>query len=48
MTISRLPAVSAPTVLYGGPGNDRLNGGNGPNILVGCDGDDELIGGLAA
>jgi hypothetical protein len=38
--------VRLPTVLYGGPGNDRLNGGNGPNILVGCDGNDELIGGL--
>jgi Ca2+-binding RTX toxin-like protein len=33
------------TVLYGGPGNDRLKGGNGTNILVGCDGNDELIGG---
>jgi hypothetical protein len=36
------------TVLYGGPGNDRIKGGGGQNILVGCEGDDELIGGLLA
>jgi hypothetical protein len=43
--------------LYGGPGNDHLNGGGAVNILVGCDGNDELhsgklddllIGGLGA
>jgi hypothetical protein len=39
--------VRLPTVLYGGPGSDRLKGGDGPNILVGCSGDDELIGGLS-
>jgi hypothetical protein len=33
------------TVLYGGPGNDRLKGGGGRNILVGCDGDDTLTAG---
>ena len=40
--------IRLPTVLYGGPGNDRLKGGDGQNILVGCEGDDELIGGLSS
>jgi hypothetical protein len=37
--------VLLPTVLYGGPGNDRIKGGGGPNIEVGCEGNDQLIGG---
>jgi len=44
--LSRCEARRHSGFLCGGPGNDRLNGGNGPNILVGCEGDDELIGGL--
>ncbi|HMC66421.1 MAG TPA: PKD domain-containing protein, partial [Gemmataceae bacterium] len=31
--------------LYGGKGNDHLEGGSGPNVLLGEDGNDELIGG---
>src|SRR5207249_2896173 len=31
--------------LYGGDGNDRLEGGAGDNVLLGGDGDDTLIGG---
>ncbi len=50
-------AIQVETALYGGPGNDRLNGGGGRNIEVGCEGDDELnagklgdllVGGLGA
>jgi Ca2+-binding RTX toxin-like protein len=37
--------VKLNTVLYGGPGNDRINGGNGQNIEVGCEGNDQLLGG---
>jgi len=37
--------VRADTVLYGGPGNDRIKGGGGRNILCGCEGDDQLIAG---
>jgi Ca2+-binding RTX toxin-like protein len=37
--------VLLPSVLYGGPGDDRLKGGGGKNILVGCDGNDLLIAG---
>jgi hypothetical protein len=33
------------TVLYGGPGNDRIKGGGGQNIEVGCEGNDSLTGG---
>src|SRR6185369_2844219 len=33
------------TVLYGGPGDARINGGGGQNIEVGCDGNDDLLGG---
>ena len=36
--------VRVDTVLYGGPGDDRIKGGGGRNILVGCEGDDELTG----
>ena len=39
--------VRVPSVLYGGPGNDRIKGGGGRNIEVGCDGNDTLIGGNA-
>ena len=37
--------VRLDTVLYGGPGDDRIKGGHGRNIEMGCEGDDELIGG---
>jgi hypothetical protein len=30
------------SVLYGGPGNDRIKGGGGRNVVVGCEGDDAL------
>jgi Ca2+-binding RTX toxin-like protein len=40
-------AVRMETALYGGPGNDRLNGGAGRAIEIGCEGDDQLIGGNA-
>jgi hypothetical protein len=33
------------TVLYGGPGNDRIKGGGGQNIEIGCEGNDNLTGG---
>jgi hypothetical protein len=39
--------VTLPSVVDGGPGNDRLFGGGGPNILIGGPGDDTLIGGGA-
>jgi Ca2+-binding RTX toxin-like protein len=38
-------SLTLPTELFGGDGNDRLNGGNGHNVLVGGAGDDQLIGG---
>jgi hypothetical protein len=38
-------AISVDTALYGGPGNDRLNGGGGRNIEIGCEGDDQLNSG---
>lgn len=38
-------SIKANTVLFGGIGNDRLNGGNGHNILVGGEGNDSLNGG---
>jgi hypothetical protein len=33
------------TVLYGGPGDDRIKGGGGQNIEIGCEGNDDLTGG---
>src|SRR5262249_6896953 len=39
--------VDLPAWLYGGDGNDRLNGGNRPNVLLGGNGDDTLLGGTA-
>src|SRR5439155_18410625 len=33
------------SVLYGGPGNDRLKGGGARNIELGCDGNDTLNAG---
>jgi Ca2+-binding RTX toxin-like protein len=37
--------VKLPTVLYGGPGDDRIKGGGGFNILCGCEGNDALTAG---
>ena len=37
--------ITVETVLYGGPGNDRLKGGGDRNILIGCEGDDTLLAG---
>jgi PKD domain/RTX calcium-binding nonapeptide repeat (4 copies) len=37
--------ITVETVLYGGPGNDRLKGGGGRNILIGCEGDDTVSAG---
>jgi Ca2+-binding RTX toxin-like protein len=37
--------VRVESVLYGGPGNDRIKGGGARNILVGCEGDDSLSAG---
>jgi Ca2+-binding RTX toxin-like protein len=39
------PSVTLPAVLFGGGGNDYLQGGSGPNVLVGGDGNDVLVGG---
>jgi Ca2+-binding RTX toxin-like protein len=39
--------IRIPTVLFGGPGNDRVKAGNAPSIEYGCDGNDLLIGGTA-
>jgi Ca2+-binding RTX toxin-like protein len=38
-------SINLPAWLYGGDGNDRLNGGSGPNVLLGGAGDDQLFGG---
>jgi RTX calcium-binding nonapeptide repeat (4 copies) len=38
------PRITLPTLLDGGPGNDRLRGGSGPNVLLGGGGNDTLIG----
>jgi hypothetical protein len=38
------PRITLPTLLDGGPGNDRLRGGSGPNTLVGGAGKNVLIG----
>jgi hypothetical protein len=38
-------SISLPAWLYGGDGNDRLNGGNGPNVLLGGAGNDSITGG---
>ena len=37
--------ISLPAWLFGGDGNDRLQGGGGDSVLVGGAGDDQLIGG---
>jgi uncharacterized protein (TIGR03118 family) len=36
--------IAIPTILDGGAGNDKLNGGSGNNILMGGPGDDDLRG----
>jgi hypothetical protein len=38
-------SIDVGTALYGGPGDDRINGGGGQNIEVGCEGDDSLSAG---
>lgn len=38
-------SITLPTLIDGGEGDDRLNGGNGPNILLGGAGNDEIKGG---
>jgi Ca2+-binding RTX toxin-like protein len=38
-------SVTLPAELFGGAGNDTLNGGGGNSILMGGDGDDQLTGG---
>src|SRR5207253_7457790 len=37
--------ITVPLWLFGGDGNDRLNGGNGPNVLLGGAGNDTMTGG---
>jgi sugar lactone lactonase YvrE len=37
--------ITLPAFLFGGDGNDRLQGGGGPSVLVGGAGDDTLLGG---
>ncbi|MGN6133949.1 MAG: hypothetical protein ACTHOU_05575, partial [Aureliella sp.] len=37
--------ITTPTILDGGDGDDKLNGGAGNNIIIGGDGADELLGG---
>jgi Ca2+-binding RTX toxin-like protein len=37
--------ITVQSVLYGGPGNDRLKGGGARNILIGCEGIDVLTAG---
>ncbi|MCC6508299.1 MAG: hypothetical protein IT423_04280, partial [Pirellulaceae bacterium] len=39
--------VSLPTLIDGGAGDDKLNGGNGPNIVLGGSGNDQINGGSA-
>jgi Ca2+-binding RTX toxin-like protein len=39
------PDVKLPALLFGGAGNDYLQGGGGPSVLVGGSGDDILVGG---
>jgi hypothetical protein len=43
-TVTVDPRITLPTILDGGPGNDRLQGGSGPNVLLGGGGNDTLIG----
>ena len=43
-TVTVDPRINLPTLLDGGPGNDRLRGGSGPNTLVGGAGKNVLIG----
>jgi uncharacterized delta-60 repeat protein len=38
-------SITVPLWLYGGDGNDRLNGGNAPNVLLGGAGNDTITGG---
>ena len=35
---------AVPAELYGGPGDDKLSGGEGHDVIVGGDGDDLLMG----
>jgi hypothetical protein len=44
-TIQVAGALTLPTILFGGDGNDTIKGGNGNNIIVGGAGNDTLIGG---
>lgn len=37
--------IDIPTIIDGGSGDDRLNGGQGPTVIVGSGGDDEVHGG---
>src|SRR5262249_20111505 len=37
--------IQLPAWLFGGDGNDPVNGGNGNNVLLGGAGDDQLVGG---
>ena len=45
-TITISPKITKPAFLFGGAGNDKLNGGAGADVLVGGDGNDALKGGL--
>ncbi|MDX6255761.1 MAG: hypothetical protein QOJ11_2095 [Frankiales bacterium] len=46
-TVTFTGTLSVPRIVYGGPGNDTLVGGDGPAVLVGGDGNDTLTGGAA-
>jgi hypothetical protein len=43
-TVTVNPCFPLPLFVYGGPGNDRINGGSGPDVLDGGPGDDQIFG----
>jgi Ca2+-binding RTX toxin-like protein len=44
-TLQVAGGITLPDYLFGGDGNDLLQGGGGPSVLAGGAGDDQLLGG---
>lgn len=44
--VSLTDGITIPSYVVGGPGNDRLQGGDGPDVLIGGAGNNQLFAGL--